>query len=280
MLVRPRDGRVDADVPHDRAGSVGECLQRRQDLCPLRRAAGAGTARTPSATVRTGPGRPARGYPCGSATGCRRWAGVSSISAGGPPSPPGQQRANHDHRASVRSARPGRCRYRVRSRPRPPGTARRPAGILDEGGRRPRGASLASSRNRWSSRGFGTCTPRNAGSTHLIATAHGDERGAGTAVAPRPSMAVSPVCSLRVRGRTQPASGGRTIRRPPRSRVPSARNRYPSGSFGRCPRAPRRATIRPDTHCAGRVPWWRRHRSSSPFGMDPSRGLHERGPHR
>ena len=34
MLVRPRDGRVDADVPHDRAGSVGECLQRRQDLCP------------------------------------------------------------------------------------------------------------------------------------------------------------------------------------------------------------------------------------------------------
>ncbi len=194
--------------------------------------------------------------------------------------PRGSSGANHDHCASVRSARPGRCRYRVRSRPRPPGTARRPAGILDEGGRRPRGASLASSRNRWSSRGFGTCTPRNAGSTHLIATAHGDERGAGTAVAPRPSMAVSPVCSLRVRGRTQPASGGRTIRRLPRSRVPSARNRYPSGSFGRCPRAPRRATIRPDTHCAGRVPWWRRHRSSSPFGMDPSRGLHERGPHR
>ena len=33
----------------------------------------------------------------------------------------------------VGSVRPGRCRYRVRPRPRPPGTARGPAGILDEG---------------------------------------------------------------------------------------------------------------------------------------------------
>lgn len=70
VLVGPGDGRVDTDVPHDRARRAGECLQSGEDPHPHPGANG-GTARRSSATPAPG-GRPATGIPCGSATGFRR----------------------------------------------------------------------------------------------------------------------------------------------------------------------------------------------------------------
>lgn len=75
VLMRPHDGRIDADVPDDLASGIGDRLKPGQDLRPHpRRVAGGGdgTARTRSARVCSGPGRPARARRHGCTSGFRR----------------------------------------------------------------------------------------------------------------------------------------------------------------------------------------------------------------